>query len=194
MIKAILAVTFLLSVSSELINMGTWTSNPDSRIALMPRAEQLNMLGGIIPEFPQAPPSTLQVDVGALPQDFDPRTKWPACIHPVLNQGQCGSCWAFGTTESFSDRICVATNGSINVVVSPQEVVSCDLTSDGCNGGYEWSSWAFMQINGVKSYDCYPYTSGDGESGSCKTGCPGGNGSSIAYHSTLALHLSIPQG
>jgi len=77
------------------------------------------MLGAIIPPFKTVPDSDLVVDVGALPQDFDPRTKWPTCIHAVLNQGQCGSCWAFGTTESFSDRICVATNGSTNVVVSP---------------------------------------------------------------------------
>jgi len=110
-----------------------------------------------------------------------------------LNQGQCGSCWAFGTTEAFSDRICVATNGSTNVVVSPQEVVSCDITSEGCNGGFESSAWGFFQINGVKDIECYPYTSGDGESGSCKLTCPGG-GSSPSYHSTLALSFSIPQG
>jgi hypothetical protein len=27
-----------------------------------------------------------------LPADFDSRKAWPGCIHPILNQGQCGRC------------------------------------------------------------------------------------------------------
>jgi len=79
----------------------------------------MNLVGAIIPLIPTNPQSPLKVDLKVVPADFDSRTKWPTCVHPVLDQEQCGSCWAFGTSESFSDRICVATNGSTNVVVSP---------------------------------------------------------------------------
>lgn len=47
----------------------------------------------------------------ALPDSFDPKTKWPQCtvIQKVRNQAGCGSCWAFGATESFEGRRCAAT-------------------------------------------------------------------------------------
>ena len=50
---------------------------------------------------------------------FDSRTKWGKCIHPVMNQGTCNSCWAFSTTEVLSDRLCIASSGKVDVVLSP---------------------------------------------------------------------------
>lgn len=55
----------------------------------------------------------------ALPATFDARDQWPNCIHPIRDQKQCGSCWAFGASEALSDRICIATNGATNKVLSP---------------------------------------------------------------------------
>jgi C1A family cysteine protease len=54
-----------------------------------------------------------------VPTAFDSRTQWGSCIHPIRNQNQCGSCWAFGATETLSDRFCIKTNGTTNVVLSP---------------------------------------------------------------------------
>jgi C1A family cysteine protease len=64
----------------------------------------------------------------SLPAAFDGRTKWPGCIHPILDQGHCDGCWAFGTTSTFTDRICIASNGGINAVMSEQYMLSCDST------------------------------------------------------------------
>nr|XP_025668894.1 cathepsin B-like protease 2 [Arachis hypogaea] len=40
-----------------------------------------------------------------LPKEFDTRTQWSQCstIGTIIDQGHCGSCWAFGAVESLSD-------------------------------------------------------------------------------------------
>lgn len=46
-----------------------------------------------------------------LPKHFDCREKWPKWISKPLNQGTCGSCWAFSTSTAASDRLRIASNG-----------------------------------------------------------------------------------
>jgi hypothetical protein len=58
-------------------------------------------------------------EVAALPATFDARTKWPNCVHGIMDQMDCGSCWAFGAAEAISDRFCISSAGEINVVFSP---------------------------------------------------------------------------
>lgn len=41
-----------------------------------------------------------------LPASFDARTKWPDYIHPVRDQGDCGSSWAFSTTCTLAALRC----------------------------------------------------------------------------------------
>jgi len=111
----------------------------------------------------------------ALPVSFDSRKQWPGCIHPVRNQAQCGSCWAFGATESFSDRLCIATNNKTNIILSPQWVVSCDTTDYGCQGGYLQNAWEFMASTGVVTNNCDPYTSQNGNVAPCPSACTDGS-------------------
>jgi cathepsin B len=49
---------------------------------------------------------------------FDARDKWPNYVHPIRDQKSCGSCWAFGASEAFSDRLAIATMGATNVILS----------------------------------------------------------------------------
>jgi cathepsin B len=98
---------------------------------------------------------------------FDARIQWPNCVHPIRDQQSCGSCWAFSSSEGFSDRVCIATNGAINEVYSPQELVSCDTDCYGCDGGWSTKGYEYISKFGIYTDECYPYKSGSGQSLTC---------------------------
>jgi len=123
-----------------------------------------------LPEFTYAP-ITLQND---LPANFD----WRAvsdCVHPIRDQQRCGSCWAFGATEALSDRFCIASKGAVDVVLSPQDMVSCDNWDLGCNGGILSFAWSYLTNTGVVTEDCQAYVSGDGTVPKCPKTCDDGS-------------------
>lgn len=100
-----------------------------------------------------------------IPSHFDSRSKWPHCIHPIRDQGECGSCWAFSASEVLSDRFCIYSNRSashqnVNVVLAPQDLVSCDYMDLGCGGGNPVTAWLFMEEWGIVPEWCFPYVSG----------------------------------
>jgi len=104
----------------------------------------------------------------SLPDQFDGRQQWPNCIHPVLDQGACGSCWAFAATETLSDRFCIYSHGKVNVVLSAENLLACEEENLGCTlGSLPNFAWSYFQDYGVVSSDCVPYTSGDGSVESC---------------------------
>ncbi|GIQ82228.1 peptidase C1A, partial [Kipferlia bialata] len=103
-----------------------------------------------------------------LPVEYDVRTAYPGCADYVLDQGSCGSCWAFATAESLSDRYCVMTGD--NTVLSPQELVDCDrlMLPGGCSGGEPYLANDWLEWNGLVPNECYPYVSGHThERGTC---------------------------
>ncbi len=132
------------------------------------KEELLAMVGTYVP----APRFDSETDsyspLNALPTDYDPRTVAgkSACIHAVRDQAQCGSCWAFGSTEALSDRFCLAGK---NVILSPQDPVSCDYNNYGCDGGYLNLVWQYFTNTGVVADSCLPYTSGSGVAPNCPT-------------------------
>jgi len=106
----------------------------------------------------QLSPKERGVRSGATPPvTFDSRKNWPGCIGAVMNQAECGACWAFGCTESLSDRFCIHSNSTIHVSLSPLDLVTCDRGSDGCEGGDPSQAWRYTQVTGVVTYACSPY-------------------------------------
>jgi len=83
---------------------------------------------------------------------------WGAsCIHEVRNQGACGSCWAFAIADMVADRCCIHT-GKDQGLLSPQELVSCDRSSHGCQGGYPNRAVDYVIRNkGLVKEDCFRY-------------------------------------
>lgn len=93
----------------------------------------------------------------AKPVNIDWRLK--GAITPVKNQGQCGSCWAFSTTEQIESDVFLKT-GKLNVL-APQQIVSCDTVDAGCNGGNPINAYSYVQkAGGLEYLSDYPYTSG----------------------------------
>jgi len=92
-----------------------------------------------------------------IPPNFDSRNTWPGCIGEVMNQGKCGSCWAFGCSESLSDRFCIHSNKTIIVTLAPLDLVTCDTANMGCQGGFPGSAWDYAKSNGLVTNPCYPY-------------------------------------
>ena len=71
-----------------------------------------------------------------LPEEFDWRDKdGDDFVSPVRNQGNCGSCYAFASMGQLESGVRIKSNGRIQVVFSPQDVVSCSEYSQGCDGG-----------------------------------------------------------
>jgi len=82
----------------------------------------------------------------------------------VKDQQQCGSCWAFSTTENFESMTWLASDKkNPPIVLGPQQLVDCDPQSQGCGGG--WTYWAFeylLTAGGQETEGDYPYTAEDG--------------------------------
>jgi hypothetical protein len=86
---------------------------------------------------------------------------------PVKDQAQCGSCWAFSATEQIESDA-MRTLG-VTTILSPEQIVQCDTTSHGCNGGWTENAYNYVKKAGGLEYNSvYPYTSGTGVTGTCK--------------------------
>jgi C1A family cysteine protease len=101
------------------------------------------------------------------PTNYD----WNNCgvITPVYNQGQCGSCWAFSATETIESYF--ALDGGQLTQLSMEQIVDCDTSGEdqGCNGGFPTGAYQYVEsAGGLDTLSSYPYTAGEGESGSCQ--------------------------
>lgn len=89
-----------------------------------------------------------------IPAEFDVRTNWPDCAsvsNNIRDQSACGSCWAFGSTEAFNDRLCIAT-GSKTLLSTTDTTANCGFAqcfSMGCNGGQPGLAWDWFKNTGV---------------------------------------------
>ncbi|XP_063381102.1 cathepsin B-like [Cydia fagiglandana] len=152
----------------------------------------IEKLMGVIedPLYSTLPPKVHDADlIASLPENFDPRKKWPNCpsLNDIRDQGSCGSCWAFGAVEAMTDRICTYSNGTKQFHFSADDLVSCcEFCGFGCYGGFPSAAWLYWEYFGIVSGG--PYNSSQGcrpyEIPPCEHGVDGNRPKCEGYNDT----------
>jgi len=54
------------------------------------------------------------------------------------------------TSSAFADRLCIATNGDFNQLLSAEEITfCCHSCGNGCKGGYPIKAWKHFKRHGL---------------------------------------------
>ncbi|CAH1112281.1 unnamed protein product [Psylliodes chrysocephalus] len=137
----------------------------------IPISEIKKRLGGLKSLSKSKSKPTVHSEDIEIPESFDARTHWPECskvINDIVDQSNCGSCWAVSAASVMSDRRCIASGGSLQVPVSAEDVISCCHTciifENGCQGSYPELAFDYWFEKGVvtggqynSSLGCKPY-------------------------------------
>merc|ERR1711872_703736 len=122
------------------------------------------------PKLDDGAKSVKKINIKDLPDSVDWREK--GAISKVKNQGQCGSCWAFATTEMIESYAQISSNEMVEL--STQQVTSCtpNPTScggvGGCKGSIAQLGYNYIQLFGHTTEESWPYVSGsNGQTGDC---------------------------
>lgn len=114
-----------------------------------------------------------------IPESFNGRQVWADYLTDVVNQNQCGSCWAFSAVSCLADRFNLHSLGKAKIQLSPVPIVLCnthgkkvaeplkDLESSvkmfesvqklfGCNGDLLSEAWRMLFTVGTNTTSCMP--------------------------------------
>jgi len=77
-------------------------------------------------------------------------------VGPVMNQGQCGSCWSYSSAGAIEAQYMNYTNTWVQL--SEQNLIDCSSAKGnmGCNGGNIDDAFWYVQTNGIESLAAYP--------------------------------------
>ncbi|XP_069182627.1 cathepsin L isoform X5 [Procambarus clarkii] len=131
-----------------------------TKFADLTEQEFRKMLGlrhDLKPELSSMRPAVIPEDI-ELPNEYDWRSQ--GVVTPVKNQGMCGSCWAFSVTGNVEGQWAIRHKNLISL--SEQELVDCDTSDEGCNGGMPENAYdAIQKLGGLESETDYPYDAKD---------------------------------
>jgi len=125
-----------------------------------------------------------------IPKHVDWREK--GVVTAVKDQGQCGSCWTFGTAETVESHFAIHTGDLMDL--SEQQILDCTPNPNqcggtgGCGGGTaELAMARIIQMGGLSSEWTYSYRSYWGSNFQCQF-----NTSSTAPIAKLSSYVDLP--
>lgn len=129
----------------------TWTAGLNTRFGGTPDA--VKRLLGVTSDLHSAEQRQRHMHVPqlalgqTLPKTFDGRQKFAGCVGPILDQGECGSCWAVAAAEAMSDRLCIHRGKQAGpyLQLAAMDLTSCDMRGEnmGCLGGVPLPAWQY---------------------------------------------------
>jgi C1A family cysteine protease len=152
----------LEGVRQQIQNKGARWQAAETSISKLPAEQRLMRLGFpkesfIVPEGAHVL-STTPTAGTAIPATLNYNID--SYVTPIRDQGNCGSCWAFGTTAALESQYLMSTNGvgwsSLNL--SEQILLSCSNAGNCSAGGYIDLASDFIQSTGLPLASYYPYT------------------------------------
>lgn len=130
----------------------TWTMEINEFSDMLPNEISKSMglsINGKLRKHLKAPPMKLKSE------DRSP-IDWRSYMNPVVNQGDCGSGWAFAATASLEGIYSIYKRRKIKL--SEQQMVDCDIASNGCIGGNPDKAFDYIQKAGGQMLSSdYPY-------------------------------------
>lgn len=115
--------------------------------------------------IPLRPPPPLNASI---PASYNFTARFPHCDFGPLDQGRCGSCWAFSVAKAFSHRYC--RKHGAQRVFSAAHLVGCDRRNAGCQGGIPVPAWRYVDLRGLPLESCQPYDA-NATRFSCRRSC-----------------------
>jgi hypothetical protein len=115
------------------------------------------------------------------PLKFDGRVIWEGILGPVMNQGTCGSCWAFASTSTLADKFNIQSMGLLNIRLSAAQMILCyfdedsfdaeassnveeltknqseSIKTNACFGNSLYESFRYLYLIGACTEECVPY-------------------------------------
>lgn len=136
---------------------------------LTPEEFTAQYVGGVKTEVGSYGCGSFFSSASGAPSGIDWRNK--GAVTSVKDQGQCGSCWSFSATGAVEGAWAISKGQLLDL--SEEQLVECatgvSYGSHGCSGGQMEGAFKYVIEHGQCSLSSYPYTSGTGQSGSCKS-------------------------
>lgn len=114
------------------------------------------------------PVRTGQEDYPSLGQIPEPSFDWAKMgngqgVHPIKDQGACGSCWAFAVIGSYETAYWKFTGEGEMLNYSEQQLVDCSFGfyNDGCRGGELSYAYQYLMMYNATVLENYPYRARD---------------------------------
>jgi hypothetical protein len=134
-------------------------------------------------QFDNLPKATKMRNI-PIPDSFDGRKVWGGLLSPILDQGKCGSCWAWASTSVLADRFNIQSLGKMHIELSATKLVLCDflgeefdvahpetspevlraisinaISQGACKGNTLADAWRYLYLIGTNNKSCIPDSS-----------------------------------